>query len=168
MLAKTIKFKDLSKVLIKGLEKPLKNTKTFFNVIGLQVDQLTQLTFRVLGARAGHKKWVGYSQRTLHPSWMTAGGLKYNRDKWNRRRGTDGNKTRRYSTNSKMLQAGGGFRQSWKILSTTNKKLVYGSRMKIADQIMSNPERPVLFLTSKDYRKIQTDWKGFLLKGLQF
>jgi len=167
-MTKTIKFKDMSKVVVKGIGLPLKKTKKFFDTLGLQMEQLTDLTFRLLGARSGHKKWVGYSQRTLHPSWMTKSGLKFNRDKWNKRRGTDNSKTRRYNANSPMLKASGGFMRSWRILRTTNRKLVYGSEKKIADAIMSNPERPVLFLMPKDLRKIRTDFWGFISRGIKF
>lgn len=154
------------KIVIKGIERPLNHTKDYFNALGIKVDQQTQLTFRLLGARAGHKKWIGYNRgRGISFRGSTT---KTKKGSWNIRRGTDDSRTRRYKTSSKMFQAGGGFRQSWKILKTTDKKLVYGSRMNLAAKIMSDPVRPVLFVQPSDIRDIRRTFKAFYEKGIKF
>lgn len=144
------------KTIVDGISRPIKKGKPFFDEIGVYLHQQTQITFRVLGARHAHNKWKGFSLRTLHPSHILKnGGISINLQKWNRRRGTDNNKTRRYKPGDKLLQAGGGFRNSFIILKTTDKKVIYGTKMKIAKQIMSDPKREVLFVTSKDKTAIK-------------
>jgi len=181
-VVKTIKFdKNSGTIIAKGLLKPIKQAKTFFNILGVKVDQMAQLTFRVLGARAGHKKWIGYNRGRGH---ILGGTTRTKKGTWNIRYGTDlsgrakgtykpgvlRKGIRRYSSSSKLLQASvsGGFRQSFKILTTTGKKLLYGSRMKIAEKIMSDPKRPVLFVTPKDRKSILNLWKIFYLKRMKF
>jgi len=143
------------KELVKKFESIGSQGIEFFNLLGIKIDQMTQLTFRMLGARSGMPKWRGYSLLTQHPSWKANDskypsykGKHYNPDRWNRRRGTDNAKGRRYSEGSKLLQASGGFRQSFKINKATNKSLTYGTNHNIAKEIIG--DRPVLFFTDSD------------------
>lgn len=166
---KVIKFDERAGAIIaNGLKNPLKKTKNYFDQLGLKVDQQTQLTFKVLGARQGHKKWIGFN-RGRGTSYMGS-TTRTKAGSWNIRRGTDNSRTRRYGAGSKLLQASGGFRQSWKILKTTKNRLLYGSTMKIAKLIMSGRKapRPVLFVMNKDRKDIGTSFKNFYLRGIKF
>jgi hypothetical protein len=129
--------------------------QTFFNILGIKIDQFTQQTFRLLGARSGRPRWRDYSLLTLHPSWKAKNstypeykGKRYNPKLWQHRYGTDNNQSLRYSGNSKLLQASGGFKQSFGILKTTKKSLTYGTNHELAGEIIN--DRPVLFVTEAD------------------
>lgn len=150
---------------------PMKKTRDYFNLLGLKIDQQTQLNFRMFGARLGHKQWTGYSMRTLHPSWKRANGIVViNIQKWNKRPGTDGNKNRKYNSSSKMFQASGGFRQSFRILNISGKKITYGSRLNLAKKIIrkkSSPyHRPILFVEKSDKKIYQRMFVKFYKRGL--
>ncbi len=160
--------------IVDGLARPINNAKTFFDIIGIMLDQSVQLTFRNLGKRAGHKAWVGYNRGQGH---ILGGSTRMNSGTWRIRYGTDlkgkgmqGKKrsARRYSERSRMLQAGRGFQQSFKILKTTRNDVLYGTKMKIAENIMSDPNRPVLFVTQKDRRRMFNLFLIFYQKGLRF
>ena len=163
------------KTIIDGLSRPIDNAKTFFDIIGLKLDQATQLTFRVLGGRNGRKAWVGYNRGQGH---TLGGSTRMKSGTWRIRYGTDmkgvgsqGIKragARRYAGNSKMMQASGGFRQSFKIVKTTKDYVIYGTKLKIAEDIMDDPKRPVLFVTQKDRRMMLAQFLMFYQKGLRF
>lgn len=133
------------------LNLPIKAGKDYFNRLGLLIDKDVQITFRQQGARAGQPRWPAFSPRTL----FSLSG------KPRKRPGTDGSKSRRYSSTSKLLQASGQFRKSFKILKTTDTRLLYGTRFNIggkrlAKAIMSGPDRPVLFVTENDKRRYKS------------
>ena len=177
------------KLLIKDFKDMGKSGKEFFNLLGIKFDQMTQLTFRLLGARSGMPQWRGYSPLTLHPSYKNrqlgvkterASGKSFNKmigsyrgylfdpNRWNRRRGTDNAKGRLYSDNSQMLQASGSFRKSFNLLKVTEKGLVYGTRHKKALDIMGanryTEERQVLFFTPDDHLLIERMFRGWINK----
>ena len=171
---------NLPKKIGKYLERPLKNSRLLFELLGVKIDANTQLTFRGEGARAGGgTKWKGFSSKTL----------KTDRGTWNIRYGTDKRpkrtaeqlkdyKTknnlwykpgpmkgykgiRRYSSRSKLLQASGEFRKSFKVQKISKRRMHYGTKHKLAKKIMSNPRRNVLFVTGKDmnsFRMLTTKW----------
>lgn len=156
---------------VRDLKLPLQGIVKFWTMLGLKLDQFAQLTFRTSGARSGHKQWAGYSLLTLHPHWKAvkssfpeASGYHYNPMKWNRRLGTDGAKTRRYSDSSKMLMASGGFAKSFTILDISKDHLIYGTRHKDAVEIMADhgKERPVLFITSSDRQEIYNMFRNYV------
>ena len=167
-MAKTVKFdKKGITYIVRKMNEPIDNARPYFNILGLKVDQSTQNTFRNLGARGGNPKWKGYSPRTLHPSWTLKDGTgRINWNKWNKRRGTDNAKTRRYSASSRMMQASGDFRKSVRVLSVTNDRLTYGTRHQDAEEIIS--ARPVLFVTQADRKLWHREFIGFYNRGLKF
>lgn len=164
--------KKTAAALTKGFERPIEKNKKFFSLLSILIDQSTQLTFRTLGARAGHPAWPGYSELTLHPSSMRGGQRVINRNKWNRRRGTDNSKSRKYSANSRMLQASGGFRKTFGAMSIKKGQLIYGIKgvkmRNLGRDIMSDPERQVLFVNSQDRKQWGRLFRLFIDKGIKF
>jgi hypothetical protein len=143
--------------LIKNFIKIGGEGKQFFDLLGIKIDQMTQLTFRVLGARSGMPSWRKLSLLTLHPSWKAKksaypeyNGKRYNDMRWNHRYGTDGASSRMYSekSNSNILQASGEFKRSFGIMKSTNKSLRYGTNHEKKGVI--GIDRPVLFVTADD------------------
>jgi len=167
-MAKTVKFnKKGIDYIVRKMNEPIDNARPYFNILGLKIDQATQSTFRNLGAREGHAKWAGYSPRTLHPSWTLKDGTgRINWNKWNKRRGTDNSKTRRYSGSSRMLQASGSFRKSFRTLMITKNQLTYGTVHQDAEAIIG--ARPVLFVTNGDRQLWHREFVGFYNRGLKF
>lgn len=158
----------------KGIEKigeylsyPLSQMTNFWHLLGMAIDQDTQVTFRLTGARGGNNRWRDYSTLTLHPSWYAKSsrfpeykGKHYNPDIWNRRLGTDGVKSRRYSPNSQLLRASGQFRQSFKIQNMKRNELKYGTVHDKAEDIIG--ARPVLFVNPQDERRYGRMFTEFL------
>lgn len=147
---------------IAGFKEMYGQAAPAMRLIAMKVDQYTQQTFQNEGARRGHEKWSPFSDRTLHPSSVDADGVvKIHLDKWRKRPGTDGAVGRRYSANSKLLQASGGFRRTFGIQSISNKSFRYGTfqnldssrgPIKTKDIIK---DRDVIFLTREDYAEIR-------------
>lgn len=161
-MAKVVKFDKLGATLRKGYFSQLNKSNQFMNILGIKIDQQTQTNFRQLGARAGHKPWPALSINTI----QTKNGT------FKKRPGTDGSKTRRYSSSSKPLQASGLFRQSHGIIRTTHKKLSYGTLHQLAKKIIRDPQsrfhRPTVFVLASDralYNKMFANWYS---KGLTF
>ena len=154
--------KKTADALTKGIARPIEKNKTFFTLLNILIDQSTQDTFRKQGERDGHKKWRPFSINTL----QDADG------KFRRRPGTDGSTTRRYDSDSKLLQASGGFRKSFGNVSIRNGQLIYGIRgltmRNLGKEIMSNPERQVLFVNSADRKKWGLLFANFVNKGIKF
>ncbi len=106
-------------------------------------------TFRADGARDGFPRWGNYRTSTLHPVKRDkAGNIVGHYLSWNLRPGTDKSRTRRYSPASKLLRASGGFRNSFRAISTTAKRSVVGSTMSKAKYIAKG--RPVIRVSTKD------------------
>lgn len=159
-----------SKIILDGFERPLKKCKVFFDLLGAYMHggQIS-LTFKFEGERAGHKKWNPFSLRTLHPSEVKGAlgsAVFINTKKWNKRPGTDGAKTRRYSANSKLLQASGSFMRSFGIMKTTNKRLKYGTNYEKAKEIIG--DREVLFVMPADYRTYTSMFSTFIDQEIKF
>jgi len=160
--------------IIKGLKKPIDNARTFFQILGLKIDSVTQLTFRAEGARAGHRAWTPFSRDTLFTragTWK----IRYGTDLRGRPKGSYipgklRKGVRRYSSSSKLLLASGGFRRSFGIIRITNDYVMYGikglqmRKLKIG----SKPERQVLFVTEQDKIRWGGDFKNYYRKGLKF
>lgn len=167
--------------IVRGMSRPLTQTRSFFQLLGSWAHQQTQITFRSQGARSGNLPWPPFSPKTLATSLGT----------WKIRYGTDKNpkrtaaelasyKTknklwyvsgpmkgyrneRRYGKNSKLLQASGQFRKSFHIIGVRDKRMIYGTRHSLADKIIGNPSnfrryRPVLFMMPNDYTVINRMW----------
>lgn len=161
------------------IERPISQTRSFFGLLGLKMDQNTQLNFRLLGARSGHKKWLNYNLGKGH---ILGGSTRSKTGLWKIRyihkpkrtrkelaeyirnenisivpgrplRGYESE--RRYSPSSKLLQNTGQFRASFKVLAFDRKHVRFGSEMKNADVIQSHG-REVIFVTNTDLR----EWAG--------
>lgn len=160
LVINTDKFRNAIKDITYKLGFQSKNIKDFWKVLAVSFDQNVQQTFKGEGYRGpGTQLWPKFSPRTLHPSKKykinSHESLEINYSKWNRRTGTDGAKTRRYTSGSKLLQASGLFKSSFRVLSENNQRIVYGTKHDLATDIMSNPDRPVIVITDRDKRQIK-------------
>ena len=155
-------FRDIAK----GTARPFKSTRRMFIQFGVQIDRDTMMTFRALGVQGGK-----YRDRGPWPAFNSGRGVGFydtvrgsttrtKKGTWKIRYGTDlkgvGSQgrfrpgARRYSMSSKLLQASGGFRSSFGIQKISNNRMIYGTNHKDAEEIMSNPARPVLWYTPMD------------------
>lgn len=176
MASKTVKFdKQGVQTIINGLMRPLKLNKQFFNVLGIFIDRDKDMAFRMKGARSGMPKWKSFNNGRGIAFYDTKRGstTRTSSGKWRKRPGTDGSKTRRYSLKSRLLQASGGFKNSFKVIRSSRERLIYGSNLrvngeKIADKIMSNPSRPVLFVTNDDNIRYTRLYRNFINENIKF
>jgi len=193
-MVRAVKFNERGvDYITRSIKGPIKNAYGYFQWLGINIDQLTQLTFRVEGARSGHSKWVGYNRGKGH---ILGGTTRTKTGTWNIRYGTDKSpkrtakelaqyKTdnnlwfrkgpmpgyqsdRRYSASSKLLQASGSFRRSFKTMKLTRKQVKYGSVFKLAGKIMEDPERQVLFVTRQDKKRWKNQFIIMYNRGLRF
>ena len=121
-------------------------------------------TFRTQGARDGMRPWREFSTYTLHPVYYLADETpKIAISTWNIRYGTDmkgksprrkrGANVRRYSGSSKLLQASGGFRNSFRSILTSQKRSIVGSTLEKAEDIIG--DRPVIRISNRDKSNFQ-------------
>lgn len=163
-------LKKAYKKIYNGLEKPFKKSRDVFTQLGVQIDRDTMLTFKRQGAYRGREKWLGYNwgqgvtykgTKSFPSSTRMRSGLyriRYGTDLTGRKKGTyelfkKRTGIRRFSGSSKLLQASGGFKKSFKVLKIDKKKMLYGTRMDIAQKIMSNPDRQVVQVTERDKKR---------------
>ena len=164
--------------IIEGIARPIKKTRTFFTLLGTRIDQDTQLMFQGEGVRPGVNSsgWQPFSPNTLktpagryrirygtdlrpkYPGWKDIP-----RYKTGEKRGQIiPHRRRRYSASSKLLQASGGFRKSFKRLEITPRKLLYGSQLAIGEKILdTKKKRRVVVITGTDewrYARIFQQW----------
>ena len=194
-MAKTVKFdkKGISYIVNK-ITEPIDNARPYFNILGLKVDQVLQQTFRQEGARDGHARWVGlnrgrgvgskgYTTRTKLGTWnirygtdknpsRTASELREYKTKnnlWFKPGPMKGYKSqRRYSGSSKILQASGSFRKTFKVQKVTNSRMEYGSNFQLMKDMLKDPKRQVLFVTENDKDRWHREFIGFYNRGLKF
>lgn len=141
------------------------NISDFWKLVALMFDQNVQQTFRGEGYRgAGTEAWPIFSPYTLHPVSTLGGTKSIVYDQWNKRPGTDGARTRRYTANSKLLQASGLFKQSFIVQEASEKTILYGTKHKLANEIMSSPTRQVLTVTDRDTQRLAVMAKDFYLR----
>lgn len=165
-MAKIIKFSDAPRKIPAGFLRPLKHTLKYFGPAGAKLLQQAFTTFRTRGGRGGHKKWSPFSRDTL----FNKGGS------FRKRPGTDGSTFRRYGPanlrdgqRGNLLQAGGLFRNSFKILRITNRKVIVGTRHKLAEDIMgTGGGRQVLFVLRKDKELLDRMFILFYRRFLKF
>lgn len=149
--------------LIKDLQKPIDDASHFFTLLGAKYYQWTDLTFKHSGQRGRHNRWVGFSQRTLHPSYIASNGeLRINTKQWRNRIGTDGTVSK-YSSSSKLLDASGGYRQSFNIIKQTKKQLTFGTNHQIRGVIGAEPERQVLQIDDADRTEIKNMFRKYVV-----
>ena len=163
MASKTIRF-DVRGIgiLERGFIRPFNRFKTVFSLLGEEIDKDAQLMFDTEGKdsirRGGIKPWPPFSPRTLK---TPAGTFKL-------RPGTTGTKTRRYSENSKLLQASGKFRISFKITKLTNNKLKYQTVHELGGKIGARPKRQILQVTAKDENRYGRIVRRFTEVNIKF
>lgn len=175
-MAKITTLKEFPYTLQLMLGRPIRDSKQFFVKLATLIDKDVALTFRNEGKITGRKAWKSFSMRTLHPSWKAHGSIIIDHSKWNKRPGTDDSVTRRYSNNSKLLQASGGFKKMMTLpnakIKLTNKVLRYGARdEEFANKIMSGggkAHRPVLAIGSRElgmFRQLYKTWSELKIKS---
>ena len=72
---------------------------------------------------------------------------------------------RRYSSKSKLLQASGLFKMSFRKIRVSNRLMLSGTKHRLADKIQRRG-RQVLHVTNKDLRKYTKLWQNFLFRNL--
>jgi hypothetical protein len=165
-MAKVIKFSDAPAVIPKGLERPFRHTLKYFGPLGAKILQQAMTTFRTNGGRGGHRKWLPFSRNTL----FNKGGS------FRKRRGTDDNRNRRYSSanladgqRGNMFRASGLFRNSFTVQRITPKKVLVGTNHQLATEIMgTGGGRQVLFVLPSDKQLFNRMFVGFYKKFLKF
>ena len=182
-MIKTMKFNNRSvKVITDGLLKPFKDVRNYWVLLGAKIDQHTQQVFRGLGKRTGGgEPWPTWNRgrgfNVLGGTTLTEAGtrkIRYGTDlkgKGMHGKGQVGyvrTGVRRYTGKSKMLQASGGFRKSFRPLKITKRGLLYGTKFKIAEEIMSNPARPVLFVSDTDRSQFFRLFRTFANRKMTF
>ena len=174
--------KKIARIISEGISRPLRNLKSFWSILAIMLDQDAMASFRHEGARGGHEKWDDFSVDTLKTSvgtWKIRYGtdlrplspdrLRGLRQKWGfGHKGYMRKGIRRYAGNSKLLQASGLFRSSFKLQKITANSLLYGTKHRLADKIMSVKNREVLFITNQDKLKYAEQFKQWFLKGIKF
>jgi hypothetical protein len=166
IVKKASDFKKVQVVLNKGLTAPFKNARSMFLQLGTMIDRDTVLTFKGQGKYLDRRKWKGYARSTMEKlkTYPGLGKIRYGTDLRGRpgmQGRFRGKGIRRYDRNSKLLQASGGFRQSFRILKVGSKKMVFGTRHKLAGKIGTDPLRQVLHYTNTDKRRygnLITNW----------
>ena len=154
---------DIPKILINGISRPIENAQPFFSALAAKMFQQSIVTFKRQGARSGNPQWTDFGNGE---------GVHYYQNKntgvWAKRPGTDKSKTRRYEAGSNLLQASGSFRNSFTIIKVDKRRSIVGTKLKLAKAIMSNPDRPVLFVNDKDYALYTAMFRTFVDKGIKF
>lgn len=151
MSKKITTFEKFPKVWERGMSRPIKNAKKYFDMLGTMLHKDTDLTFRQQGARAGLSPWRAFKTKT---------GIK--------RPGTDESETRRRTPSDQLLQASGGFKKSFKIFRSSQSGLIYGTNHKLRGKIGSNPERQVLNVTDSDIQRYQRLFSKFVDAEIKF
>jgi len=170
----TIKLDKNARIKLQNIiKRPFKNIRQFWAALALIIDRDTMLTFRHEGARGGHAAWTPFARSTLEMLKTRAiGKIRYGTDLRGRPAGTyipfkirPG--MRRYSASSKLLQAGGMFRDSFGIVKIGRDRLIYGTKHEKAEKIMGVKNRQVLFVTPQDEQRYATQFRTWYLKGLR-
>lgn len=162
--------------IAKGIAGPFKSTRRMFMMLGVQIDRDTQLTFKGQGAYTGRQKWVSFNKG--RGVGFMGSTTRTKKGTWKIRYGTDQSGVgsqgkfrpgaRRYSMSSKLLQASTQFKQSFRILKVGNMNMLYGTRHRLAEEIMSNPARPAIQYTRVDRDRYAKTIIGWWSKGIKF
>ena len=175
-------------IIMNYISNPINKTETFFQNLASYFSQQTNLTFQLEGARGGHPKWKDLSLRTIM-SRVGTRKLRYGTDMkptrtrselatyrheigwgWGRSGFMPGyTGRRRYDTDSKILQASGSFKQSFRPLAVNRGGMIFGSNYISADgkttASMIAGKREVLFITPMDKMFITMAFKDFYEKA---
>jgi len=174
--------------IVKGLQVPFEKINIFFNqIIGPKLHQDSTIAFKHEGQRNTNPRWPEFAPSTIKtpagtwnirygtngtPTPLSTEALKELRSKWIKRRGWGAtgymrNGVRRHDGRN-LLVASGNFRDSFTILSSNKKQMRYGTRYNLAQAIMSNPTRNVLFITETDEKSYIDLFHRWYYKSLQF
>ena len=162
--------------ILRGIAKPITNAKPYFTLLNTLIEKKTTQVFQNEGDYPGHPVWPKINLRKYqYPSgrWAIRRGsdgtpkAKYTKGdgKWRKYRG---NKVRRWGPESKALQASGLFQKSFKKLKLSKQSLYFGTKHQLAELIMSNPWRPVVYVSDQDLAVYQKTWHAFLDRGMTF
>lgn len=159
--------------LLESIGRPIVNARSFFALLAREIDTDVQMQFRNEGAAGGPRKipgdlaWRPFKETTLRNPKTGTWKIRYGTDMSGKgMRGKYRPEARRYSANSKLLQASGQFRQSFTVLSVTNDRMEYGTRHRLSGKIGSNPERQVLFVTDADKDRWARSFSSYIAKGI--
>ena len=167
------------------IKRPVNNALPFFKNLGAYFYRTTNLTFKSEGARDEHPAWSSYKKSTLQTdagTWkirygtdmkgIGRGALTELKKKWGwghigyMRKGA-----RRYSFNSKMLQASGSFKDSFRTMWVDKSGIVFGSNYHAENDGASAAEiagkREILFLTMADKSFIRSYFSQFIKEAMQ-
>jgi hypothetical protein len=156
------------------LGRPIKDAEAYFIALAIMMDQDTQAQFRNEGAAGGYRKipnnlmWPAFKLSTLR---MPSGTFRIRygtniKPRGPSFRGKFWKGVRRYSMESKLLQASGGFRKSFGILEVGPQGLKFGTEHELAGKIGSKPRREVLFVTDEDKKRYARKFAKFIRQGL--
>jgi len=159
-------LKAAYKKIAKGMGRPFKSIRRMFMQLGVMIDTDTMLTFKKEGGYLTRTPWQGYAKSTMEKlkTYPELGKIRYGTDLRGRpgmQGKFRGKSIRRYDDKSKLLQTSGSFRDSFRIIKIGVKKMRYGTTHNLAQNIMSNPARPVLQYTTSDqgrYAKTILGW----------
>lgn len=172
---KTYKFGPQAiRKIVRGMSAPIRDMRSFFNILGVMLDTDTKLTFMREGTRSGNPRWRDFSPGTLRTRAGTY-NIRYGTDLRGRPRGTyipfkKRPGIRRYSSRSKLLQASGSFKRSFGVKSVTKRKLDYGTVFELAEEIIGKGrrQRQVLFITPGDEAKYARRFAKWWFEGMTF
>lgn len=160
-------LKQIYKKIAIGLEGPFKSTRRMFMLLGVQIDRDTMLTFKKEGDYKGREMWPRYARSTMEKlkTYPDLGKIRYGTDLKGRpgmQGQFRGKSIRRYNDSSKLLQASGSFKNSFRIIKIGKDLMKYGTTHQKASDIMRR--RPAIQYTNDDknrYTKtILTWWSG--------
>jgi hypothetical protein len=158
--------KIFAQQLTQGISKPINNALPYFKLLSIEIDRGVQQQFRREGSIGGPRRipashqWKPFSPYTLFTSPKTL--------KFNKRPGTDKSKRRRYSFKSKLLQASGMFRKSFRQTNLWSEGLKYQTVHKLGGKIGKNPFRPILFVTDFDLIRYRNMFGKYVDQGIKF
>lgn len=156
------------------ISKPMENSIDFFASLATQVDRDAQMQFRNEGAAGGPRKipnelaWKPFAASTLQ---MPSGTfrIRYGTDRKPRGKSFRGKwwaSARRYSYNSKLLNASGMFRKTFKVGTVRKNMMLYGTNHRLAGLIGARPLRQVLFVTDEDINRYAKKFAQFIRDGI--
>lgn len=144
------------------LKNGIRQSKPFFQSVGVFLDRETQNLFKNIKSTGGADQpaynrttWKGYSAVTLHP--VDSKGFP-NTEIWRSRTGTDGSKGQ-YSASSKMNQKSGFFRKSWGMSELSDRHMVFGSQHPLVYDLIK--DRPVINYDAKMKSDFSNLWRGW-------
>lgn len=163
---------------LSGVQRRLRDGKPALRLISIFFHNATIEQFKNQGGLYGRDKWPAIDQSMYERHTRLDGrrGLTKAKIRYGTDGGGKGKNPRRFTPNSKPLQASGGYRMSFKQQSLTMNKLVFGSRLKgdndlaVNIQYAGGKERMVLPIwehasTQSRIKDILSKFAGWIAKG---